>query len=531
MTSPLSRSRSRRVPSQIAVRVAHAVLGGLVAMGWLLLPLARAGADAPAAASRNTRAGAPAAATATAQDATSTGDLVPPLVAAGAAGAVAAYGYGRRRRRATTRTTPGGDPGLTPLPELDRQTRRLLVETDDCVRVGAEELALAADRSAGDAVEPYVYDLRHAEAGLAAAFRLRQSLDEAEAAGAGPDPAGDEDDRRDVLEEIVARCQDAGQRLDAAAPGFDQIRALERNAAAALESAETRFREAAARTRAAEATIAGLHQRYAPAASLPVAGDAEQAKDRLLFTTSHLNQARQYADRGDGAKAAAHLRAAEGALAQAFDLVDGVDRLAGELASAAAGLPAAIAAAEAARDAAMALPPDVRAGLVGPLGHAESLLSAVRHETAAGPHDPLDALRRVTEAAAAPAGAGGANVPEGRGNTLLPARSALAGAACFIGTHRGAVGSEARTRLAEARRLLGPGPVPLSAVLRADGLAREARRLAERDVRAYGNPSGGRGGAGAGGAVLGGILLSDGEGGPMSYGGPRTRGRRGAFFT
>ncbi|MFD5516507.1 hypothetical protein [Streptomyces sp. NPDC127066] len=527
MTSSLSRSRSRRVPSPTAVRVAHAVLGGLVATGWLVLPLARAGAEAPAAPARNAGVTAPRAATA--QDGTTTGDLVPPLVAVGAAGALAAYTYGRRRRRATTRTTPGGGPGLTPLPELELQARRLLVETDDCVRVAAEELALATDRAAGDAVEPYVYELRHAEAGLAAAFRLRQSLDEADTAGA--DTAEGQDERRDVLEEIVARCQDAGQRLDAAAPGFDQIRALERNAVAALEAAETRFRDVAARIRAAEKTIAGLHERYAPAASLPVVGDAEQAKDRLLFTTSHLNQARQYADRGDGAKAAAHLRAAEGALAQAFDLADGVDRLARELDSAAAGLPAAVAAAQSDWNTARGLPPDARAGLVGRLGHAEALLSAVRHETAAGPHDPLDALRRVTEAAASLAGVVGGEVPEGSGRALVPARSALAGAACFIGTHRGAVGGEARTRLAEARRLLGPGSVPLSEVLRADELAREARRLAERDVRAYGNPSGGRGGAGAGGAVLGGILLGDGEGGPMSYGGPRTRGRRGAFFT
>ncbi|MGW2782050.1 hypothetical protein ACWC3X_12500 [Streptomyces populi] len=525
MTSPLSRSRSRRVPSHRAVRVAHAVLGGLVAMGWLVLPLARAGAETQAA--RGTEVTAPPAAAA--QDGTTTGDLVPPLVAVGAAGALAAYGYTRRRRRAATRTTPGGDPGLTPLPELDLRSRRLLVEIDDCVRVGAEELALAADRSAGDAVEPYVYDLRHAEAGLAAAFRLRQRLDEADAAGTAPD--GDEGGRRDVLEEIVARCQDAGELLDTAAPGFDQIRALERNAVAALESAETLFREVAGRVRAAEATIADLHGRYAPAASLPVVGDAEQAKERLLFTTSHLNQARQYADRGDGPKAAAHLRAAEGALVQAAELVNGVIRLAGELASATAGLPAAIAAAEAARDAVRELPADARAGLVGPLGHAEALLSSVRHETAAGSHDPLDALRRVTEASAGLAGAGGGDVADGHDHALIPARSALAGAACFIGTHRGVVGSEARTRLAEARRLLGPGSVPLSEVLRADELAREARRLAERDVRAYGNPSGGRGGAGAGGAVLGGILLSDGEGGPMSYGGPRTRGRRGAHFT
>jgi hypothetical protein len=105
------------------------------------------------------------------------------------------------------------------------------------------------------------------------------------------------------------------------------------------------------------------------------------------------------------------------------------------------------------------------------------------------------------------------------------------GAAGFIGTHRGAVGSEARTRLAEAARLLGSGAAPPAGVRRADELAREARRLAERDVRAYGNPAGGLGGAGAGGAVLGGVLLSDGDGGPVSYGGPRTRGRRSASFT
>ncbi|WP_051900568.1 hypothetical protein [Streptomyces aureus] len=506
--------------------MAHAVLGGLVAMGWLVLPLARAGAEAPAAPVRSP--GAEPLPAAAPQAATATGDLVPPLVAAGAAGAVAAYGYGRRRRRAA-RTTPGGDRGLMPLHELDLQARRLLVETDDCVRVCAEELAVAADRSPGDELEPYEYDLRHAEAALAAAFLLRQRLDEADAAGVDPDDG--EDDRRDVLEEIVARCQDAGQRLDAAAPGFDQIRALERNAAAALESAEARFRVVAAGVRAAGATIASLHERYAPAASLPVVGDAEQAKDRLMFTTSHLNQARQYADRGDGPKAAAHLRAAEGALAQAADLVDGVERLAGELAAAAAALPAAIAAAETARDAARGLPADARAALVGPLGHTDAVLSAVRHETAAGPFDPLDALRRVTEATAALAGAGGDGLPDGREQALIPARGSLAGAAGFVGTHRGAVGCEARTRLAEARRLLSPGSVPPSEVLRADEFAREARRLAERDVRAHGNPSGGRGGAGAGGAVLGGILLDDGEGGPMSYGGPRTRGRRGAFFT
>ncbi|MER5384380.1 hypothetical protein ABT040_29650 [Streptomyces sp. NPDC002688] len=594
MTSSLSRSRSRRAPSHIAVRVAHAVLGGLVAVGWLVLPLAWAGADGSATVARSAEVTAPD--NAAPDDGTTTGDLVPPLVAVGAAGALAAYAYTRRRRRATTRTTPGGDDhGLIPLHELDRQARKLLVDIDDCVRTGTEELRLAAARSAADAVEPYVDALTYAEAELAAAFRLRQHLDES--------GVGDGDDRG-ALEEIVARCRDAGRRLDAAAPGFDQLRALERNAAAALESAGTRFRELAARTPAAEATLAGLHERYAPAATLPVAGDVEQAKDRLVFTTLHLNQARQYADRGDSARAAAHLRAAEGAVEQAAVLVNGVDRLAGELASAAARLPLALAAVEGVLESARGLPPtggtgaahghrpdshhipdgatpdalpdaapdagpdsgadpgadtdaDADSGtgpgpgarvgsregaaagigsaagsgeLVGQFGRTEALLSGVRHTMAAGPYDPLDVLRRVVEAGVVLSGDGGGDVPDGRAHALLPARCALAGAADFIGTHRGAVGSEARTRLAEAERLLGPEATALSEVRRADELARQARRLAERDVRAYGHPAGGHGGAGAGGAVLGGILLGDGEG-PVSYGGPHTRGRRAASFT
>ncbi|MEV5795085.1 hypothetical protein [Streptomyces sp. NPDC052192] len=513
--------------------MAHAVLGGLVAVGWLVLPLAggaggRSGAGvadgATVTVARSEGVTAPAAPSSEAVGAT-TGDLVPPLVAAGAAGALAAYGYGRRRRRVTTRTTPGGSGHhLISLPELDSRTRELLVGLDDCVRASAEELGCAADRAAPGAVTPYAEALAYAEAELRAAFRLRQRLDDAETAPDG-------DDRRDVLEEIVARCEDAGRRLDAAAPGFDQLRALERETPAAVERAETRFRELAGRTPATEAALAALHERYAPGASLPVAGDVEQAKDRLVFAGLRLNLARQCADRGEATKAAASLRAAEAAVAQAGVLLNGVDRLADELATAAARLPAALASAETAsgvvpgRATATGGTDPFPLGGDARLARAGVLLAGVRRETASGPYDPPDALRRVVEAAALLSEAGEGEVPDLRDDALLPARGALAAATGFIGTHRGAVGSAARTRLAEAERLLGPGSPTSTAVRRAGELAQEARRLAERDVRAHGSPVSGDAGAGAGGAVLGGILLGDGEG-PVSYGGPRTRGRR-----
>jgi hypothetical protein len=520
------------------VRIAHTVVGGLVAVGWLVLPLARVNAGDPVAVAGNVRvteeAGDREGEAAPDGNRTATGDLVLPLVAVGAAGVLAAYGYARRRRRARTRTTPGGGtPQVVPIRELDRQIRQLLVETDDCVRTSAEELGFTTAQFGDEAVRPYAESLAYARSELAAAFRLRQRIDD----------TAPQDSRR-LLEEIATHCTEAGGRLDAEAPGFDQLRALERNAPTALEYAETRFRELAARTPGAEATIGELHKGYAPSASLPVAGHAEQAKDRLVFATIHLNQARQSLERGDVGKAAAYLRAAEGAIGQAAVLVAGVERLAGELASAAEQLPAALSGVVADLAEARGLLGTVGVGeLPGRVAHAESVVAEVHRETATGPYDPLDTLRRVAEAGTGLSGALPERTDERArallGHSLLPARGAVATASDFVTTHRGAVGSVARTRLAEAERHLvqalardlAEAPrrasTALPDVLRADVLARQAQQLAELDVRAYGNPYGGREGAGVGGAVLGGILLGV-DGAPARFGGGRTRGRRAA---
>ncbi|AVH61171.1 hypothetical protein C4B68_14155 [Streptomyces dengpaensis] len=491
----------------MAVRVAHVVLGGLVAVGWLVLPLTEGRGGDTVTATRGVRvtgeAGVQGAAGDVGQDETATADLVLPLIALGTAVVLAAYGYARRTRRARTRTTPGGGSAqVASVRELDRQTRTLLVDTDDCVRTSAEELGCAAAQFGADAVKPYAEALAYAKAELADAFRLRQQLDDS-----APENG------RNILEEIVLRCTEAGRRLDAEAAGFDQLRALERDPETALRHAETRLRELAARTPAAEATLRDLHERYAPSASLPVAGHVELAKDRLAFATMQLDQARQSRDRGDGGKAAAYLRSAEGAVDQAAVLVDGVDRLAAELGAADAQVTAALDAVRADLAEARGLLATSGVGaLPGRVAHAESLLADVRREMAGGPYDPLDALRRLAEAGAALASVRSGELSEDRAralleHALLPARSAVAVVAGFVTTHRGAVGCGARTRLAEAERRLGLAP-DLSEVEWAGVLAREALRVAERDVRAYGTPYGGR------------------DVGPASFGGPLTRGRR-----
>ncbi|WP_405660732.1 TPM domain-containing protein [Streptomyces sp. RK9] len=502
------------------------------------------------------------------------GDLVLPVVAACAAGGFALVAYRRRRRRVTSRTTPGQGTGPEPLPDLDARARALLVETDDAVRTSAEELGFATAQFGEEAARPFTAAVAAAREELTAAFRLRQELDD----------ACPEDDatRRRMLDEIVARCTEADRRLDAEAAAFDQLRALERAAPAALDHAEAVFQQVSARTLDAESTLKELRSRYSPGASEVVVGNVEQAKDRLVFATAQLHLARTAVDGADNGTAAVHLRAAEGAVDQADTFLTAVERLAGELAEAAGRLPGALSEADA--DLAEARgrltgsggAPD--ADLRGRVARADAVTGEVRRAVAAGPYDPIDALRRVEEAdAALDAALSGARERDDAdararsllGQALLTARSAVAAATDYVTTHRGAVGSASRTRLAEAQRHLeeaeraegaeavsgGTGAgAALAEARRADSLAREAQALAERDVRAYGHPyGGGRGGAGGtGGAVLGGIVLGQilgglgrgglggtggggfgggggggGGGGPGSFGGGGTRGRRG----
>ncbi|MFB7422353.1 TPM domain-containing protein [Streptomyces hydrogenans] len=505
---------------------------------------------------------------------TSGADLILPIALVGGAGAVAAYAYTRRRRRTATRTTPGGgrgwgQPAPPTLEELDATARRTLVATDDAVRTSQEELGFATAQFGEEAARPFEEAVAFAKEQLTASFRLRQKLDDA-----FPE---DEATRRAMLDEILRRCAEADARLDAETEDFDRLRALERTAPEALAAVETAFRTRAGRVSGAEAALGAMRERYPESAAAPVAGAVEQAKDRLVFATTHINQARQSVDDGDTGSAAVHVRAAEGAVDQASRLIEAVDRRAQELAEAEGRLPGVLTETDADLAEARGLLEGSAEGtstgdLRGRIARAETVAAGVRRAIEAGRYDPLDALRRVEEAdAALDAALAGARERESGDararalldEALLTARAELGAASDYVQTHRGAVGSEARTRLAEAQRRLEKARAlaadrpqeALAEAQQADALARRAQELAEQDVRRYGNPNGlggvtgtaGGGGGGLGGAVLGGIVLGGlfgggtgrggGRGGgfggggfgggPGSFGGSGTRGRRG----
>ncbi len=519
-------------------------------------------------------------------DSGSTGarDFILPVAVVAGAVVVAAYAYARRRRRTATRTTPaatgwgrgagaGGAPEPpTPLPELDGQAKEVLVDTDDAVRTSEEELGFATAQFGEAAAKPFTEAVARAKDELTRSFRLRQQLDD----------AFPEDDatRRRMLEEILRRCAAANEGLDTVSEDFDRLRALERTAPQALAGVDATHRDLAGRLTAAGSGVAGLRRRYGEGAAAPVAADVEQAKDRLVFAASAVEQARTAVEGDENSRAAVYIRAAEGAVGQAGTLLDSVDRRAAELSEAARKLPAALTGTEADLADAGGLLEGTAEGastadLRGRTARAETVLTDVRGVMAAGPYDPIDALRRVEEADAAldEALAGARNQERGEAKArslldqaMLTARSAIGAAADYITTSRGAVGSQARTRLAEAQRrwerareLSGTDARgALAEARQADALAGQAMSLAEQDVRGFGGTQGPGslrgGGGGMGGAVLGGIILgglfggggrgggmgggfgggfggggrSGGfGGGPGSFGGGGTRGRRG----
>jgi uncharacterized membrane protein YgcG len=458
-------------------------------------------------------------------------------------------GYGGGRPQAA-----GPPPGPT-TDELEAQAARALVDTDDAIKTSDQELGFAVATFGESAAAPFSVALKSARAELAAAFKVRQQLDDEI-----PEP---EPVKRQMLAEISGRCAEANRLLDEQSEAFDRLQDLEARAPEVLAEVTSHATQQAARLEPSRQTLSKLAARYTPGAVAVVASSPEQAAERLEFTHGRLTDARTALAADTSGEAAVFLQAAESAADQAESLLDGIEHLEAELTQASSALPAALREIDveiAEATALLAGKPDERAGVIS---RAQAAAAAVRDQVAAGaPFDALAALRDLEQADAALdhtlASARAERDRQDRARAVLDqamlvARSSITAAEDFITTRRGGVGATARTRLAEAQRHFQQAIAlatddPESAVneaQHADALAQDARSLAEQDVDDYhyGQQgtvihTGGFGagfGGGFGGAVLGGILIDSlfgGRGGgfggglgPGSFGGIGTRGR------
>jgi uncharacterized membrane protein YgcG len=442
-------------------------------------------------------------------------------------------------RRSSRQKKAAAGPPPVPLEELRRQANAALVETDDAVKTSTEELGFAVAEFGDEQAAPFKAALDTAQAGLDQAFRLRKQLEETE----------DEAAQRDLLTQILQHTEAANAGLDAEADRFDKLRDLQRNAPAALDRLEKQASELEARRPEVERALAELSGVFAATAVAPVATAPADAAARLEFARQQIAGGREDLTGGRQSDAAVASLAAEGAVGQAQELLDSVERLRQELSQAQALIDEAIA--ETRRDIAEAQ----AAG--GPelqplVATAEAAVGAAAD--AAGPtggRDPLGALRRLKDADDAlekalqqvrDEQARRAKAAASYDRTAGAARSALASADDFIRTHRGGVDAGPRTTLAEARRELQRAEQLGSTDPRAAAQhAARAQELADDAFTTAQQQTGQAAGPGAGmiaGMVIGGILAQRmgggfGGGGGSSnfgvpgFGGGGTRMRRG----
>jgi len=456
-------------------------------------------------------------------------------------------------------------PPLESIDDLSRRASSALVQTDDAVKTSEQELGFARAQFGDDAAHEFEAALANAKTQLDAAFALKQQLD---------DTTPDSDaDIRAWTGRIIELCDAANAQLDEKAAAFDELRKLEHNAPDALARLRELRTTVGAEHAASLAALASLRAAYDATTLASVADNPDQAQQRLAFADTQLTTAQAQIDAGNTAAAAVSIRAAEDAVAQAQTLQNAVSRLGADLAQAETDAAALIADLEV----------DIAAAgaLADPDGRIAPVIAATRQQvdaaralitgTAKRPLFARDGLDRAnTQIDALLAGVRDAQERTARasqqlGGLIAQAQGEIAAAEDFIASRRGAVGAEARTRLAEAgaslvqaRQLQPDDPVQaLPAAQRAHELATRAMQAAQTDVGVFqGGMFGGQQQRGGGGdmmgAILGGIVINSllgggGRGGnrgggfgggfgggrsggsisPGGFGGAGSRGRRG----
>ena len=452
--------------------------------------------------------------------------------------------YRRRARGASGGAGASGGPAggppaepLEPLEQLSARSVQVLIDTDNAVRASEFELSAAESDFGPAAVAQFRTAFDAARESLTRAFEIRQQVDD--------DQPEDDTTKRAMMNDILSLCAAASAALDEQSDRFDDLRDLRSRLPQVLADLPGAIDAQAGRLPAASATLQRLQQQFAPAALATVAANVDQARERLDFARTSLDQARRSAAGSTPAESTLPLPgqpaappaapdpaavvaagAAQEAVDQAKILLDAIDRAAADLGTAVTQLTAAISAVDqelatvrGALDSADA--GASAAAIRTQLDQIQAILGMARSPQ--GSADPMTALHKVEEADLALDGllasTRDAQQQEQRGRAALvqaltTARAEVSAAEDFVNTRRGAVRSQARTRLAEAKRHLanaeaatGGSVAAVAEAQQAAALAREAADLAQRDVNGFGG-GGSNNSGGLAGAVLGGIILN-----------------------
>ncbi|WP_445443668.1 TPM domain-containing protein [Clavibacter sp. km1a] len=452
---------------------------------------------------------------------------------------------GRRRKRKAVAAKR--QAALKEMQSAEQRAGSMLVQLDDALETSEQEVGFAEAEFGSGAVGPYREVLASAGGKVREAFALKQKLDDA--------IEDTDEERRTWTARIVELCEEARAELDAQAKSFEELRALEKNAPQTLAAIVTDAEALQTRIERTQEAVGLLGRRYAGPSMTTVTGNVDQARSLLSFATDTAQDAAgaiRGGDRTGTGEIAVKVRAAQQAVGQAGKLLDVVDRVSSDLEHASTRVQEEIA--------------DVRSDIQdaraaqrgGRMPELTRLVQAAEQAIAdAKPlqgrlADPLTSVTLLQEAEArldealAPVREQQEQVERAIGylpRALSTAESQVATARDFISTRRGAVGEEARTRLAHAQRALDDAhdaaprdPVrAVAASQAATAYSAQAIEAAQRDLDqggGYGGYGGGMmGGRGGGGDAFGGAIMGGIIGGLLSGGGGGWGGGGGGGFS
>jgi len=470
--------------------------------------------------------------------------------------------YRRRRRRAAAlaaarRVDPTDENALAAVPvdALDDLSREMVVDVDNAVRTSANELTLAIDEFGQERTEPFTKAVDNAKSALSQAFAVRQQLDD----DIPETPA----QRRELLTRVIVSAARADRELESQTEAFEKLRDLVINAPSLLDGLTQQYVELTSRITPTEERLAQLHNEFDATALTSVAGNISTARERLAFADKNISSAREltaHAEIGGQTGLVDAYHAAESALGQARSLFDAIDSAASDIRHAVASLPSVMADIRTAithADELLQQSPKSKSAHLTELAAArDSAARALDTAGGSGSADPLGTFVRLSKADAdlnrvlavlAEEQAAADRLNRSLEQAVFTAESRVRGVSEYIDTRRGSIGSEARTRLAEAERHLQAAydtrttnvTEAISHANAASTLAAHAQTLANADVqsaqRAYSRRDTDDTGAMIGGIIIGDLLrggMGGGLGGwsPTSFGGSSRNSSGGGFM-
>ena len=470
------------------------------------------------------------------------------LVAGGLGAAALAGGgfwlYGRNRSKkrdreqlASARELNPGDAdslGRLPTPTLEQLAKDTLVNTDESIREGKDQLEVATSEFGAERVRPFTSAMNEATSALQRAFGIHHRLYDAI-----PET---EPEKRAMLIDIITSCGKADQALADKSQEYEDMRNVLMNADSEIDSIFQRTVDLRARVEPARNTLEGLQSRYSEQILSSITSNVDIASESIDEAEKQLEEARELSSQPAGKQGALVdiLRGAQRTVEVADKNLGAIEHADTNIRTAKTNLPALIQEIEDELREIEQLKNEREHGARIDIAALDSISARAREELGAvgnrGETDPLAVFTELTELDAdideEIDKARGAATDQQRKLQLLDqqlqvAAAQLQSAQDLIESRGRIIGSTARALLAEGSRQYAEAQnnrtkntsSAIDSARKATDTARRAAQAAENDIDDYRRQQTARTTNSMANAIIWGSLLSGGGGFGGGFGG------------